>query len=175
MEFFLTHPSTRIHFKEVARTLVISPHTALTYLKAFRGDGILRGERVGNLTVFYLNNELPAVMALKKAHFLLVLNELGLTDALLEKNPGVISFAIYGSYADGSYDELSDIDFLVIERRGEVDRSPFEKVEKSTKKNVLVTCMSPAEWRKRAEEKDPFHVNIIKNHVLLHGAGLVTE
>jgi len=172
LEFFLTHPSTKIHLKELVRTLRVSPRTALIYLKIFRDDKILTEERVGNLTIFSLNNESPSVMSLKKAHFLLTLNELGFPDAFLEKNPGVVSFALYGSYADGSNDEKSDIDFLVI-KRGEADKSPFRRVEERTKRDVLVTCMSPAELRRRAEERDPFYLNLIKNHVLISGADLV--
>lgn len=173
MEFFLAHPSSRVHLKEVVRTLRISPRTAFIYLKTLEKDGILKKERVGNLTIFSLNNEPPAVRGLKKAHFLLVLNELGLTRALLEKTPSIISLALYGSYADGSYDERSDIDFLIVGHRREIDKSPFQTVEESTKKDVLVTCMSAAEWRKMAEKGDPFYLNIVQNHILLYGAGLV--
>ncbi len=173
LEFFLTHPSTKIHFKEVVRTLKISPRTAFTYLKTLRDDGILKEERAGNLTIFSLNNESPSVKALKRAHFLLTLDELKFTDALLEKNPNVISFVLYGSYADGSYDERSDIDFLMIGRIGKADKAPFRRIEELTKKDVLVTCISAAEWRKKAEKKDPFCSNIVKNHVLLYGADLV--
>jgi predicted nucleotidyltransferase len=173
LEFFINHPNTKIHFKEVVRTLKISPRTAFIYLKMFRDDGIMREEKVGNLTIFSLNNELPAVRGLKKTFLLLRLNELKLTQILLDKNPGIVSFALYGSYADGSYDEKSDIDFLLIERRGEVDKAPFREVEELTKKDVLITCMSPVEWREMAERKDPFYLNVIKNHVLLHGAGLM--
>jgi predicted nucleotidyltransferase len=173
LEFFINHPSIKIHFKEVVRALKISPRTASIYLKIFRDDGILSEEKVGNLTIFSLNDELPAVRGLKKAFFLLRLNDLKLTKILLDKNPKIMSFALYGSYADGSYDEKSDIDFLVIERLGEVDKTPFRKVEELTKKEVLITCMSPAEWRGRAEGKDPFYSNVVNNHVLLYGAGLM--
>jgi len=175
LEFFITHPSTKVHFKETVRLLGVSPRTAQVYLRMLRNDDILKEEKIGNLTIFSLNNESPSVKALKRAHFLLMLNELRLTDALLEKNPAVISFALYGSYADGSYDERSDIDFLIVQRRGEVDKSPFRKIGELTGKTVLVTCMTAAEWRKRAEGRDPFYLNVIRNHVLLHGAGLVVE
>jgi len=174
LEFFLTHPSTKIHLKKLVRTLRISPRTALTYLKTLKKDKILKEEKVGNMTIFSLNNELYLVKALKKAHFLLTLNELGFPDVFLAENTGVISFALYGSCADGNYDEKSDVDFLVI-KRGSMNKSMFRRVEERTKRDVLVTCMSPAEWRKRAEERDPFYLNIVRNHVLLHGADLVIE
>lgn len=172
LEFFLTHPSTKIHLKELVRTLGVSPRTALIYLRTFKNDKILAKERVGNMTIFSLNNESPSVMALKRAHFLLMLSELGFIDAFLKENAGVVSFALYGSYADGSHDEKSDIDFLVI-KRGEVNKSSFRRVEGQTKKDVLVTCMSPTEWRRKAEEGDPFYLNVVKNYVLLFGADLV--
>jgi len=172
LEFFLTHPSTKIHLKELVRTLRVSPRTALIYLKTFKKDKILTEEKVGNLTIFSLNNELPPVRALKRAHFLLTLNELEFPETFLKENVGVVSFALYGSYADGSHDEKSDIDFLVI-KRGDVDKSPFNTVENQMKKDVLVTCMSPVEWRRKAEERDTFYLNVVKNHILLSGADLV--
>jgi hypothetical protein len=174
LEFFLTHPSTEIHLKGLVRTLSISPLTALTYLKTLKKDKILREEKIGNMTIFSLNNELYLVKALKRAHFLLTLNELGFPDVFLKENTSVISFALYGSCADGDYDEKSDIDFLVI-KRGSVNKSTFRRVEERTKRDVLVTCMSPAEWRKKAEEKDPFYLNVAKNHLLLYGADLVVR
>jgi len=172
LEFFLTHPNTKIHLKGLVRTLRISPRTALIYLKTLKKDKILREEKVGNMTIFSLNNELYHVKALKKAHFLLTLNELGFPNVFLKENAGVISFALYGSYADGNYDEKSDVDFLVIKRES-VNKSTFRRVEERTKKDVLVTCVPPAEWRKKAEERDPFYLNVARNHVLLYGADLV--
>ena len=174
LEFFLTHPSTKIHFKELVRTLKVSPRTAQIYLKTFEDDGILAKERVGNLTIFSLSNELPLVRELKKAHFLLALNEIGFLEHFLEWNPGTVSLVLYGSYADGTYDEKSDIDFLVI-KRGGVDKRSFERLERWTKKEVLVTCMEPIEWNRKAKEKDPFYLNVARKHILLYGADLVIE
>lgn len=172
LEFFFNHPSTKIHLKELVRTLGVSPRTALTYLRTFEDSEILTKEKVGNLTIFSLNNESFLVRAFKRAYFLLMLNELRFLELFLKENPGAVSLALYGSYADGSYDEKSDIDFLVI-KRGEVNKSLFRRVEEETKKDVLVTCMSPAEWRTKAEKGDPFCLNVARNHVLLSGADLV--
>ncbi len=174
LEFFLTHPSTKVHFKGLVRILGVSPRTALIYLRAFRKDGILTEERVGNLTIFSLNNELPLVRELKRTHILLALNELGFLGSFLRANEGAISLALYGSCADGSQDEKSDVDFLVI-KHGAADKSPFRKVEERLKKDVVVTSIEPVEWRRRAEDKDTFYLNIIKNHILLHGADLAIE
>lgn len=174
LEFFLTHPSTKIHFKELVRKLRVSPRTAQIYLKTFEDDGILTKERVGNLTIFSLNNELQLVRELKKAHFLLALNELGFLDHFLKGNSGAVSLALYGSCAEGTYDEKSDIDFLVVKRR-EVDKRSFKELEKWAKKEVLVTCMEPVEWNRKAKEKDPFYRNVVRKHILLYGADLVVE
>ena len=86
LEFFLAHPNTKIHLKKLVRTLGISPRTALTYLRTLKKDKILREEKVGNMTIFSLNNELYPVKALKRAHFLLTLNELGFPDVFLKEN-----------------------------------------------------------------------------------------
>ena len=174
LEYFLTRPSTKIHFKELVHRLEISPRTAQIYLNVFEADRILIKERVGNLTIFSLNNELPLVRELKKTHFLLAFNEFGFPDRFLRDNPGVISIALHGSHAEGTQDEKSDVDFLVI-KRGAVDKSSFKKIEELAKKDVLVTCMQPAEWRKIAKQKDPFYLNVIRNFVLLFGADLVVE
>jgi len=174
LDYFLTHPSDKIHFKELVHRLEISPRTAQIYLKVFEADGILAKERVGNLTIFSLNNESPLVKELKKTHLLLLLNELGFPNYFLEENPGVISFALHGSHAEGTHDEKSDVDFLVI-KRGAVNKSSFKKIEERVKKDVLVTYMEPVEWRRRAKQRDPFYLNVIKNHILLSGVDLVVE
>ena len=66
--------------------------------------------------MFFLNNELPLVRELKKAHFLLTLDELRFVKRFLESNGGTVSLAVFGSYAEGTQDEGSDVDFLVIKR-----------------------------------------------------------
>jgi len=174
LEFFLSHPSTKIHFREVVRRLGLSPRTAQVYLRAFEKDRILLAEEIGNLRIFYLNNELPLVRELKKANLLLTLNELRFLDRFLEGNQGTVSLAVYGSYADGTNDEKSDMDFLVI-KRGALDESPFKEIERRVKKDVTVMCMEPAEWNARAKERDPFYINVVRKHILLYGADLVVE
>jgi len=73
---------------------------------------------------------------------------------------GQVSLAVFGSHAEGTQDEGSDVDSLVI-KRGAPDERPFRKPEKHLGREVQLTWMEPAEWNERARKEDPLYLNVV--------------
>ena len=168
LKHFLEHPTEQFYIKQLSRILDISPRSAQVYCSEYEKSKILISKAVANAKMFKLNNELPSVQALKKFYFLEILHEFDLAKKV--EIPGLISLALYGSYASGTYDEKSDIDFLVISNE-KIQRTEFVKLQKKLGKTVQVTEVTLAEWI-QMKKKDPFVARVLSNHVLLSGGML---
>ncbi|MDP2717402.1 MAG: nucleotidyltransferase domain-containing protein [Candidatus Micrarchaeota archaeon] len=167
LEWILNHPTTQIHVKELARQLHVSPLTANTYLKAYRNDGILFEEKKGNAQ-FYQLVDSPVTRHLKSAFTLRILERKAFVRAVLEENPQATSIVLYGTRANGTYDEQSDYDVLVFSQNPAFPKKAVHVLEKEANLRVL----GLNQYRKLNEA---FRKSIENNHVILYGSGLVNK
>lgn len=165
--WFLRNPTKKIHFKELCRTLDISPLTVKQYCDEYVNEGWLKDEKLANLRFISLNNGDFAVRAMKRADALLLLKKAGITG--IADNP--VSLALYGSYASGEYDERSDVDILVVGMKEQVRKGEAERLGKAIGAEVQLTVFSLEKWENN-KNKDAFMQSVLKNHVLLSGAPL---
>lgn len=172
LSHFLRHPTSSFHVKELGRILKVSPGSVSTAVKRFESDGILIKEERGPVHLYMLNLEHPAAAAMKKAYGIMRVLQLRPVERFLERDENIISLALVGSYADGSYDEKSDLDFLVItpSRKNFADMGREFEAEFGTGVNVTVFKLS--QWRQLARRGDALYKKIVESHVLLHGGGL---
>jgi len=173
LSYFLSHPNTSYYIKEVARKLGVSPGSVSTAVKFFEEWGLLIREDKERVHLYRLNQEHPLTSPLKKTHGLVVVLSSNPVERLLEANRNIISIALYGSYADGSYDERSDIDILII---APTERDATLKavicLEDELGKPVNVSFFKLSEWRDLARKEDVFYRKVVQNHVMLYGSGL---
>jgi len=170
LEHFLRNPNEPIHINGLSRELKISPRTAETYLLLYSRDALLSKENVGNTIQYSLRNETAVVQALKKFYFIQKLLESGLVEKFCKENT-LVSFVVYGSYANGNYSDKSDLDFLVISNRmPNVDL--LNKMSAIFGAEAQVTQFSIGEWRKMSREKEKFAESIQRNYILLRGADI---
>ncbi len=168
LDWFLAHPSQKIHFKQLCRELALSPLTVKSYCEEFLPCSWLLEERQANLRIFFLNNQHYSVRAMKRAHALEFLRKSGVEKAAGDE---AISFALYGSHASGEYDEHSDFDFLLVGRREHADIGKLREFEKTTGKKAQLTIISLDKWE-TGKRRDPFVFSVLKNHAQLKGAPL---
>jgi uncharacterized protein len=75
--------------------------------------------------------------------------------------------------AGGDFDEDSDVDFLVVTpSKREILMAAMHELEDKLGREVSVTVFKPGEWRAMAKKEDAFNKSVIKQYVLLCGAGL---
>ncbi|OIO21997.1 DNA polymerase subunit beta [Candidatus Micrarchaeota archaeon CG11_big_fil_rev_8_21_14_0_20_47_5] len=168
IKWFLCNPSERIHFKKLCRRLKLGPPTVKNYCGEFVGKKWLNEERNANLRIFSLNNSNYVIKALKRAYFLELLRKDGIEKLI---DGSAVSFALYGSHANGEYDERSDVDLLVIGRKEQVHYEQISALEEKMKKHFQLTVISLERWG-RERQSNPFMLSILKNHVLIKGAAL---
>lgn len=170
---FLSHPNTRFYANEVSKKLKVSPSSANNAVKHFAEKGYLIKEEQGYTTLYRLNLGNSIVVSLKKAYGLEFVISAKPEDILLRSDPGIISLALYGSYADGTFDEHSDIDFLIVTQSKKETLLPaIRELEDKLEKEVNVVFFRLSEWRKLANDRDAFYKNVVANHVLLYGSGI---
>lgn len=168
LEYFLNHPTEKTYLKELAKKVQVSPRSIKIYCDLFEKEGIITREIRGNVHLFSLNNDLFIVREMKRAYTCFFLRSLGIED--VAETP--TSFAIYGTYASGTYDERSDIDLLILSEEKDVKRDRITNIMKKINREIQLTVISPMIWEKMKQEKDPFVESILKKHVLIKGAEL---
>lgn len=171
--YFLSNPNTLFYANEISKKLKVSPSSSNNAVKYFAEKSYLKKEEKGFATLYRLNQDNSIVMALKKAFGLESILSIKPEDAFLDADPGIISLALYGSYADGTFDENSDVDFLIVtQSEKELLLPAIRGLEDKLDKEVNATIFKLSEWRKLANANDAFYKNVVANHVLLYGSGL---
>jgi uncharacterized protein len=167
LEFFLTHPSSETHLNELARNLDIARGSAKSYCDAFVDEGLILESPKGNLRLFRLNRDDFAVREMMRAYCLLKLKHLG-----IERIAEGTSLAIFGSFARGDIDELSDLDLLVIGEESNVDRDKVLKLQEALGREVQLTLLPYYRWETMKKEGDKFAESVLRKHVLVSGVEL---
>ena len=111
---FLANPNTSFHIKQLARILNVSPASVSSAVKSFEEDGLLSKEEKGLAHIYRLDSDNSVVEPLKKAYGIAFVLSSKPKEKFLEIDSNIISLALFGSYAEGSFDEKSDIDFLIV-------------------------------------------------------------
>lgn len=169
--YFLLHPKRPIHIKALARALGISPMSVSHAVKLYEEKGYLLKEEKGLAHYYHLNIYSPIVGPLKKSYGLDFILSASPQEVFLKADPNIISLAIYGSYADGTFDEESDIDFLVVTAsKKEKILDSIMELEDKLGKEVNVSAYNLSGWLALAKHSDAFYKNVAGNHVLLYGA-----
>ena len=170
---FLANPNTSFHIKQLARILNVSPASVSSAVKSFEEDGLLSKEEKGLAHIYKLNFDNGIVEPLKKAYGIAFVLSSKPKEKFLEIDSNIISLVLFGSFAEGSFDERSDIDFLIVtSARKEMFIKAAKRLEEELEKEVSLSILKLSEWRVMAEMGDAFYKRIVTNHILLYGSGL---
>jgi len=109
LNFLLMHPGNPCYEREIARSTKISYGSANSVLHQLYKEKLLRKKTEGRMCYYSIDMSNPYIKELK------VLNNLLLIEPLIEKlKPHTHKIVLYGSWADGTDTEESDIDLFII-------------------------------------------------------------
>lgn len=165
IEFILNNPTVEVKVRELARQLKLSPAYISNTLTATKKIGVIKNGKVD------LSD--PYVKALK-----IYLN----TKRLVTKNIAnklrqlkMAGAGVYGSWANGTNQEDSDLDIWI-----KVDRHPDEMkvasvaadIRRIMKRNVQILVLTP-ERIKRLKNEDPaFYYSLVYGSMLIYGEAI---
>jgi predicted nucleotidyltransferase len=162
LEIFFNDPEKSYYFRQLARLLKVEPGVFQKDINNLVQEGILTSEFQANSRFFQLNKKYALYPEIKSILFKTVGAE-GQLRTLFAKNKNIHAAFIFGSYAKGEEDFLSDIDVMLIGNINEKEfLSGLKKIEDKLKREINYHIYSSDEWRKKIIDKFSFVGEVVK-------------
>ncbi len=150
--------------RELERELKISIGNIRRELINLEKNGILKSRKIGNMKFYSLDKKSPIYHSLRD----IIIKTVGIPELLkipILKNKNIICAFIYGSYAKGNFDNLSDIDLFIVTDKNNVifDKINFEldKLEQRFGREINIDIMFLTEFNTKIKEKNSYLNDII--------------
>jgi len=160
-QLFFSDLTKKYYLRELERILNISVGNIRRELLSLEKARLFKREKVGNQVYYSVNKESPIFEELRKI-VSKTIGAGGLIKNVLKKIKGIKFAFIFGSYAKGKENSLSDIDLMVIGKLNEDELiSEILKVEKQLSREVNYHIFSLTDWKKKLKENNSFLKNIL--------------
>jgi len=166
LDHMLGLPSAGYRVRELSTYFAVSAGSVSQFLSLLKKNKILT--RKGD--VFYIDTKNPLTKALK-----IVLNVSKIKIAVLKKIPGLLGMGVYGSWANGTNKEDSDVDVWVKikERVGEeLVAGVSRQLNKKMKSKVDLLILDPEKIEVLKKEDPIFYYSLVFGSIVLHGEAL---
>jgi predicted nucleotidyltransferase len=161
LQLFFSDLNKKYYLRELERILNLPVGNIRRELLGLEKAGIFKREKIGNQIYYSVNRQSPIFEEFKKIVSKTIGVEASLQKALKKIKNIKVAF-IFGSYAKGKEDSLSDIDLMIV---GTPDEdllvSKIAKLEKQLNREINYHIFSEKDWKKKIKEKDPFLENIL--------------
>jgi len=151
------NPYRKFYLREIARILNISTSSAKKAIDRIKQLNLVKEEKLANLRIIYGNMYEKLLKQLK------ITRNIEFIKTLINKLEPSISIVLYGSFAKGENDPLSDIDLLVITNK----KKDLEIHEYKGHRTQIIK-LTPAQWA-RIKKDNPALASEIKKGILLKG------
>jgi predicted nucleotidyltransferase len=178
LSLFRTNYTTSLHIRAMATLLNVSHMTLLPYLKQLENLKILQSSKVGRnknyslnpnniLTKYYLTTteEIVTIEYLEKNQLIRKLAEH--LNSLDTPNPMIL----FGSYANNSATEESDVDLFTIGTHTKPQTTNIKKFQATYGKKINIKTATTENFTKALRTGDILIKEIIKKHIILRNTG----
>lgn len=164
LALFVSNPAQEYHLHEIGRILGKKPGVFQKALNSLEKEGILKSRMRGNQRLVSLNKEYPLLTEVSK----IIQKTVGIEATLRElvnKENGIQTAYIFGSYAKDKMRSDSDIDLILVGEKETEDiiLEAMEKIEKRIQREVNSKFYSPREYAKKKKQRDPFLKEVLSN------------
>ena len=166
LDHMLGKPSAGYRVRELSKNFAVSVGSVSQFLSLLKKNKILK--RKGD--VFYIDTKNPLTIALKIA-----LNVYKMEFAILKKMPGLLGVGVYGSWANGTNKEDSDIDVWVKikESVGEdVVAGISRKLNQKMKSKVELLVLDQTKIDVLKMEDPIFYYSLVFGSIVINGEAL---
>lgn len=163
---YFAHPEKKYYLRELERILNLPVQNIRREFLVLEKNGIFTREKQGNQVYYSLNTESPIFSEIKSIVSKTIGAQGELEKALLSIK-GIKAAFIFGSFASGKEDSLSDIDLMIV---GEIDENmlvkKISKLENKLDREINYHIFSQRELAKRVKEKDFFISGIFSKPII---------
>jgi predicted nucleotidyltransferase len=163
LDHMLNNPSAGYRVRELSKDFSVSVGSISQFLSLLKTNRILvrRGD------VFFVDTKSALTKALK-----IILNVFKIEFAVLKRIPGLLGVGLYGSWANGTNREDSDIDIWlkIKERIGEeVVAGVSRQLNNKMKRNVQLLVLDPGKIELLKKEDPIFFYSLVFGSVVIYG------
>jgi len=166
LNYFFLNQGARAYTNQLARLLGVDPKNLDRKLKEFERLGLFKSEFSGKQRYFFLNSRFPLLREYRK----IFLKTHGVEQELrsvFSKLPGLQAAYLFGSYAKGSFDAVSDIDLLLIGSHTPLlAQKLILPVQKEIQREVNIIDMTEEEFRTKKRTGNAFLKNIFSQPII---------
>ena len=164
LRFFILQPGQSFYEREISRKSGLSPSSTHYVLARLYQDGVLKRKQNGRMYFYSIDKSNPYLKEFK------IMANLLLVEPLIEKLKGLShKIVLFGSCAEGSDTEDSDIDLFIVSSEKEKVLSVVDKFSYSTKfynRKIQAIISKPEELLKRDKEEKVFLEQVEKGKIL---------
>jgi uncharacterized protein len=165
-ELYFAHPEKKYYLRELERILNLPVQNIRREFLALEKNGIFTREKQGNQVYYSLNTESP-IFSEMKSIVSKTIGAQGELEKVLISIKGIKTAFVFGSFANGKEDSLSDIDLMIV---GEIDENQLvrkiSKLENRLDREINYHIFSQKEFAKRAKGKDFFIRGILLKPII---------
>ncbi len=170
LELYFSHLEEKYYLRQLEKILNFPVQNIRRELINLEKKGLFKREKSGNQVYYFLNRESPVFNDIHNIISKTIGIEYKLKESLSEIK-GIRRAFIFGSYADGTQDSLSDIDIMIV---GDIKEDDLIKeilnLENKIKREINYHIYSKKEFEERKKEEDSFISRILlKPSILLKG------
>lgn len=177
LELYFNHEGKKYYLRELERILHFPVQNIRRELLKLEKTGIFKREKSGNQVYYFLNIESPIFNDFKN----IIAKTIGVENRLrvaLSNLNGINKAFIFGSFADGTVDALSDIDIMIV---GDINEDALIEIisnlESKFEREINYHIFSKKEFIRKNQEKDSFisrilskpTISLIEDHESISG------
>ena len=164
LQFLLMHPAKMCYEREIARGTNISYGSANKVLKQLSKEGVIEKKSEGRMCYYSLDISNPYIKEFK------ILTNLVILEPLVERlKQHTRRIVLYGSWADGTDSEESDIDLFIVTSSEDKVRSIINNFSNSSRianRKIQAVITTPTDLLNQ-DEKDKVFAKQVKQGKIL--------
>jgi predicted nucleotidyltransferase len=166
LQLYFPHPEKKYYLRELEKILHFPVQNIRRELINLEKNGIFKREKSGNQVYYFLNMESPIYSDIRN----IVSKTIGIENQLRDALSGVSGIKkafIFGSFANGTQDSLSDIDIMIV---GDISEDALiekiSRLESKFEREINYHIYSEKEFGERIKEKNSFTSKILLKPVI---------
>ncbi|MBM3308635.1 MAG: winged helix-turn-helix transcriptional regulator [Candidatus Altiarchaeales archaeon] len=149
------NPSKSMYEREISKEAGVSVGSTNQHLREFAKQGIVHVEQKGRMNFYCINLDNPVVRQLK-----ITFNTLELEPLVERIKDHSTRITLFGSCAEGTDTEDSDVDLLILAKEKEKVRAEVSKFSPKIERKVSAIIVNTDEFMKLKKEDKPLYERI---------------